>query len=84
MGSTKCIDRVGVTGSRTGAAPAKRLSTWTMTREAITVGFRAGDEGFLSRTRGIDFTRFRCAGRRFVSLSDPDHADHVLHEARLK
>lgn len=26
--------------------PAKRMSTWTMTREAITIGFDAGD-GFL-------------------------------------
>jgi cytochrome P450 len=54
-----------------------------MTREAITVGFHAGD-GFLGRTRGSDITRFRCAGRRFVSISHPDYVDHVLHEARLK
>lgn len=63
--------------------PARRLSTWTMTREAITVGFDAG-EGFLGRLRGSDITRFRCAGRRFVSISHPDYVDHVLHEARLK
>ena len=83
MGSAKYIDWVGLTGSHPRAAPAKRLSTWTMTREAITVGFDAGD-GFLDRTRGSDFTRFRCAGRRFVSISHPDYVDHVLHEARLK
>ncbi|CKU87836.1 cytochrome P450 [Mycobacterium tuberculosis] len=63
--------------------PAKRMSTWTMTREAITIGFDAGD-GFLGRLRGSDITRFRCAGRRFVSISHPDYVDHVLHEARLK
>ena len=54
-----------------------------MTREAITIGFDAGD-GFLGRLRGSDITRFRCAGRRFVSISHPDYADHVLHEARLR
>lgn len=54
-----------------------------MTREAITVGFDAG-EGFLGRLRGSDITRFRCAGRRFVSISHPDYVDYVLHEARLK
>ncbi len=72
-----------LTGSRPRAAPAKRLSTWTMTREALTVGFNDGD-GFLDRTRGSDITRFCCAGRRFVSISHPDYVDHVLHEARLK
>ena len=76
-------DRVSLNGSCPGTAPAKRLSTWTMTREAITVGFHPGD-GFLGRTRGSDIIRFRCAGRRFVSLSHPDYVDHVLHEARLK
>ena len=54
-----------------------------MTREALTIGFDAGD-GFLGRLRGSDITRFRCAGRRFVSISHPDYVDHVLHEARLK
>jgi len=83
MGSAKYIDRVGLTGSPPRAAPAKRLSTWTMTREAITVGFDDGD-GFLDRTRGSDISRFRCAGRCFVSISHPDYVDHVLHEARLK
>ena len=83
MGSAKYIDRVGLTNSRPRAAPAKRLSTWTMTREAITVGFDDGD-GFLDRTRGSDISRFRCAGRRFVSISHPEYVDHVLHEARLK
>jgi cytochrome P450 len=63
--------------------PAGRLSTWTMTREALTIGFDAGD-GFLGRTRGRDVTRFRCAGRRFVTLSHPDYVEHVLHGARLK
>ena len=82
MGSAKCVDRVGLTGSRPRTAPAKRLSAWTMTREAITVGFDAGD-GFLDRTRGSDIIRFRCAGRRFVSISHPDYVDHVLHEARV-
>jgi cytochrome P450 len=65
------------------AAPAARLSTWTMTREAITIGFEA-DGGFLSRVHGRDIARFRCAGRRFVSLAHPDYVDHVLHQARLK
>jgi cytochrome P450 len=83
MGSAKHIDRVGPTGSRPRAASAKRLSTWAMTREALTVGLDDGD-GFLGRTRGSDITRFRCAGRRFVSISHPDYVDHVLHEARLK
>jgi cytochrome P450 len=63
------------------AAPAARLSTLTMTREAITIGFDA-EGGFLARTRGHDITRFRCAGRRFVSISHPDYVDHVLHRAR--
>jgi cytochrome P450 len=54
-----------------------------MTREALTIGFDAGD-GFLGRLRGSDITRFRCAGRRFVSISYPDYVDHVLHQARLK
>ncbi len=72
-----------VTAERPLRGPAKRLNTWTMTREAVTVGFDAGD-GFLGRLRGSDITRFRCGGRRFVSLSHPDYVDHVLHEARLK
>ena len=49
-----------------------------MTREALTIGFDAGD-GFLGRVRGSDIVRFRCAGRRFVSISHPDYIDHVLH-----
>jgi cytochrome P450 len=65
------------------AAPAARLSTMTMSREAITIGFDASD-GFLGRTRGHDIARFRCAGRRFVSITHPDYVDHVLHRARLK
>jgi cytochrome P450 len=65
------------------AAPAARLSTLTMSREAITIGFDAGG-GFLGRTRGHDIARFRCAGRRFVSITHPDYVDHVLHRARLK
>jgi cytochrome P450 len=44
-----------------------------MTREALTIGFDAGN-GFLGRARGSDF----------VSISNPDYVDHVLHEARLK
>ncbi|BBZ14121.1 cytochrome P450 [Mycobacterium branderi] len=63
--------------------PARQLSTWTMTREAITVGFDVGDR-FLGRLRGRDITRFRCGGRRFVALEHPDYVDHVLHRARLK
>lgn len=54
-----------------------------MTREALTVGFDVGD-GFMGRICGTDIARFRCAGRRFVSLGHPDYVDHVLHEARLK
>ena len=54
-----------------------------MTREAITIGFDAGG-GFLSRVHGRDIARFRCARRRFVSLTHPDYVDHVLHQARLK
>jgi cytochrome P450 len=69
-------------GERLLSGPARRLSTWTMTREALTIGFDAGD-GFLGRLRGTDITRFRCAGRRFASISHPDYIDHVLHEARL-
>jgi cytochrome P450 len=72
-----------LTAERPRTAPAKRLSTWTMTREAITIGFDAGD-GFLGRLRGTDIARFRCAGRRFVSISHPDYVEHVLHEARLR
>ena len=74
---------MSLTAERPKTAPAKRLSTWTMTREAITIGFDAGD-GFLGRLRGSDIARFRCAGRRFVSISHPDYVDHVLHEARLQ
>jgi len=69
--------------SRLPGTPAGRLSSWTMTREALTIGFDAGD-GFLGRARGRDIVRFRCAGRRFVSISHPDYVDHVLHEARLR
>jgi cytochrome P450 len=65
------------------AAPAQRLSTWTMTRDAITIGFDVTG-GFLAHVRGHDISRFRCAGRRFVSLTHPDYVDHVLHRARLK
>ncbi|KAA8960259.1 cytochrome P450 [Mycobacterium sp.] len=67
----------------TASRPARRLSTWTMTREALTVGFDVGDR-FLGRLRGSDFTRFRCGLRRFVALGHPDYVDHVLHEARLR
>ncbi|GAB3020521.1 cytochrome P450 [Mycobacterium bourgelatii] len=72
-----------LTAERPSRGPARRLKTWTMTREALTIGFDAGD-GFLGRLRGSDITRFRCGGRRFVSISHPDYVDHVLHEARLK
>ncbi len=72
-----------LTAERPPTGPATRLSSWTMTREALTVGFDVGD-GFMSRICGTDIARFRCAGRRFVSLSHPDYVDHVLHEARLK
>ncbi|MDT5237932.1 MAG: hypothetical protein QOD97_130, partial [Mycobacterium sp.] len=54
-----------------------------MTREAITIGFDA-DRGFLARARQHDVTRFRCGGRRFVSITHPDYIDHVLHTARLR
>jgi cytochrome P450 len=54
-----------------------------MSREAITIGFDAGG-GFLGRTRGHDIARFRCAGRRFVSICHPEYVDHVLHRARLR
>jgi hypothetical protein len=37
------------------AAPAARLSTWTTTREAITVGFDASG-GFLARAGSNDIT----------------------------
>jgi cytochrome P450 len=63
--------------------PARRVSSWTMTREARAVGFDVGDR-FVGRFRGTDIVRFRCAGRCFVSISHPDYVDHVLHEARLK
>lgn len=68
---------------RPSAGPAGRLSSWTMTREALTIGFDVGDR-FIGRLRGSDIVRFRCAGRRFVSISHPDYVDHVLHEGRLK
>lgn len=83
MDSATHIDRVSLAGSAAAPKPATRLSTWTMTREAITVGFDVRN-GFLERTRGSDFTRFRCAGRRFVSIGHPEYVDHVLHQARLK
>ncbi|OBJ01253.1 cytochrome [Mycobacterium alsense] len=72
-----------LTVERLPGTPAARLSSWTMTREALTVGFDVGDR-FLGRLRGRDMVRFRCAGRRFVSISHPEYIDHVLHEARLK
>src|ERR1700739_3167179 len=72
-----------LTAERPPRTPARRLSSWTMTREALTIGFDAGD-GFLGRARGNDIARFRCAGRRFVSLGHPDYVAHVLHEARLR
>jgi cytochrome P450 len=65
------------------AAPAQRLSTWTMTREAITVGFDATG-GFMGHVAGHDITRYRCAGRRFAAITHPDYVDHVLHRARPK
>jgi cytochrome P450 len=65
------------------AAPATRFGTWAMSREAITIGFDAGG-GFLGRTRGHDIARFRCAARRFVSITHPDYVDHVLYRARLR
>jgi cytochrome P450 len=65
------------------AAPAQRLNTWTMTREAITVGFDATG-GFMGHVAGHDITRYRCAGRRFAAITHPDYVDHVLHRARLK
>lgn len=63
--------------------PAQRLSTWTTTRLAMTVGFDA-EGGFLGRCRGRDFTRFRCGTRRFAVIAHPAYADHVLHTARLR
>jgi cytochrome P450 len=68
---------------RPSTGPATRLSSWTMTREALTIGFDVSN-GFMGRVRGSDIARFRCAGRRFVSISHPDYVEHVLHEARLK
>ena len=81
-GIAPCRDHQHVAASH-GHGGCRRLSTWTMTREAITKGVGSSD-GFLDRCRGSDITRFRCAGRRFVSISHPSYADHVLHEARLK
>ncbi len=72
-----------MTSVRPARGPAMRLPTWTMTREALTVGFNVGDR-FLGRTRGRDITRFRCANRRFVVLNHPHYVDHVLHRARAK
>ncbi len=65
------------------AAPATRFGTWAMSREAITIGFDAGG-GFLGRTCDHDIARFRCAARRFVSITHPDYVDHILHRARLR
>ncbi|OBK43924.1 cytochrome P450 [Mycobacterium sp. 1081908.1] len=72
-----------LSAERPAAGPATRLNSWTMTREALTIGFDVSN-GFMGRVRGSDIARFRCAGRRFVSISHPDYVDHVLHEARLK
>jgi cytochrome P450 len=72
-----------LTTERPQTGPATRLNFWTMTREALTIGFDVGD-GWMGRTRGSDIVRFRCAGRRFVSISHPEYVDHVLYEARLK
>lgn len=83
MGSTQIADRIGANDPGPTPGPAKRLSTWTMTRDAITGGFHA-DNGFLSRARGYDIVRFRCGGRRFVSVGHPHYVDHVLYEARSK
>jgi cytochrome P450 len=66
----------------TASRSSKRLGTWTMTTEAITVGFDTGDR-FLGRCRGHDISRFRCGGRRFAVLEHPDYVDHVLHQNRL-
>ncbi|OBI70061.1 cytochrome P450 [Mycobacterium sp. E796] len=72
-----------LSAQRPAAGPATRLNSWTMTREALTIGFDVSN-GFMGRVRGSDIARFRCAGRRFVSISHPDYVDHVLHGARLK
>lgn len=72
-----------LSAERPAAGPATRLNSWTMTREALTIGFDVSN-GFMGRVRGSDIARFRCAGRRFVSISHPDYVDHVLHGARLK
>jgi len=64
-------------------APAKRLATWATTRDAISMGFDPNG-GLLTRVRGHDIRRFRCAGSRFVPVTAPDHVDHVLHRARPK
>jgi len=58
-----------LTAEHLPGAPARRLSAWTMTREALTIGFDAGD-GFLGRARGSDIVRFRCAGRLKYVKSD--------------
>jgi cytochrome P450 len=71
------------TAEQARTAQVERLSTWTMTREAITVGFGLAN-GFLSRCRGNDITEFRSGFRRFVVILHPEHLDHVLHDARLK
>ncbi|MCX6394921.1 MAG: cytochrome P450 [Propionibacteriales bacterium] len=62
--------------------PAKRWSTWQMTRDALLVGMSLED-GMISRVRGHDISRFRAGGRRFVVLTKPEYIDHVLHTARL-
>jgi cytochrome P450 len=72
-----------LSAERPATGPATRLNSWTMTREALTIGFDVSN-GFMGRVRGSDIARFRCAGRRFVSISHPDYVDHVLHGARLK
>jgi cytochrome P450 len=64
-------------------APAKRLATWATTRDAISMDFDPNG-GLLASVRGHDIRRFRCAGCRFVSFTDPNHVDRAFHRSWLK
>jgi cytochrome P450 len=55
-----------------------RLSTLTMTREALLTGLEY-DSGITGYLKGHDIVRFRSGLRRYVSLAHPDYVDHVLH-----
>lgn len=66
--------------SSTRTSRAVRLGTWAMTKDALLRGFEH-DHGFYGRLKGHDIARFRAGTRRYVSITHPEHIDHVLHGA---